>query len=314
MEPQGFLFVCLMKWEFCVFPKPAFQNPITISSWARKENTLQTTSSISAFSYPSAVDSSTTLNNTKLNKWEIGEPSLLIAWTLNVILIWHEFVSKLSFYWAWPFYWTQVHHRFALSVTLSVWQSSCWDLIGVTLACEESRNLSKSHTTSPKVTKHLLALPAVSVLTAMLMTLEQNKSHVVGDVTKQKSCCWCRMKTKAIFFMSEQNQRLCCWSWNKTKAWWPIFSPFHIWFMEFSIKLLHWLVSIDTSCNMDLSKLIHGFVKVILLWTKCVEWVIVLNALAMFLFEDCLLTIVSWYTTTRCAFLPLSSAICFKAS
>ena len=45
----------------------------------------------------------------------------------------------------------------------------------------------KIHDTSPKVTQSVHALLAVlSILTAMLLTLENNKSHVDDAGTKQK--------------------------------------------------------------------------------------------------------------------------------
>ena len=58
-------------------------------------------------------------------------------------------------------------------------------MIDVTLACEDSHNLSFPYKLS-------------SVLTAMLLTLEQNKSHLVDAKTKQNPCCLCQMRTKAI--------------------------------------------------------------------------------------------------------------------
>ena len=54
------------------------------------------------------------------------------------------------------------------SITDWLTHYSCWDLIDVTLACEDSRNLS-------------LPYQLLSVLTAMLSMPEHNKSHVVDD-------------------------------------------------------------------------------------------------------------------------------------
>ena len=50
-------------------------------------------------------------------------------------------------------------HCLALSLTKSLIHSSCWDLNDVTLACGDSRNLSKSHETSPCCTLQNLAKP-----------------------------------------------------------------------------------------------------------------------------------------------------------
>ena len=55
---------------------------------------------------------------------------------------------------------------------LSFTQWSLRDLTDVTLACEDSRNLSMPY----------------QLLTDILLTLQQNKSHVVGAGTKQKPC------------------------------------------------------------------------------------------------------------------------------
>ena len=56
-----------------------------------------------------------------------------------------------------PFYRTQVRSlQLPCLVRHSLSQSSCWDLIEVTLACEDACNLSKSHATS-----HCIVLTAV---------------------------------------------------------------------------------------------------------------------------------------------------------
>ena len=66
-------------------------------------------------------------------------------------------------------------HCLALSVRHWVNFCSCWDLVDGTLACEDSCNLSLSY-------------QLLSVLTFMLLTLEQNKSHIVDVRTSQKPC------------------------------------------------------------------------------------------------------------------------------
>ena len=51
----------------------------------------------------------------------------------------------------------------------------------------------------------------------MLLMLEQNKSHVVDAGRKQKPCCCCWMKTKAILLKSEQNKSLAVDAGRKIK-------------------------------------------------------------------------------------------------
>ena len=70
---------------------------------------------------------------------------------------------------------------------------------------------------SSKVTQPLIALSAVVSFTAVLLTLEQNKSHVVDARTKQKTWCFWK-QTKAMVFMPEQNKRHGFLCRNKTKA------------------------------------------------------------------------------------------------
>ena len=122
----------------------------------------------------------------------------------------------------------------------------CWDFTDVTLACEDSHNLSKSHATSPWLTSCQL----LSVLTAMMLTLEQNKSHVVEARWKQKPCCWC-WKNKAHDVDAGWKQTPFCWSRNKTKAFYFL-SPFqtilrrksfHNFFYLIQVQLLPCLVS-----------------------------------------------------------------------
>ena len=74
--------------------------------------------------------------------------------------------------------------------------------------------------TQPLQTSRNLSFPyqLLSVLTAILLTLEENKSHVVDvgsnkshvvDVrTKQKTCCWCQNKTKGMLLMPEQTKKV----------------------------------------------------------------------------------------------------------
>ena len=84
-------------------------------------------------------------------------------------------------------------------LSLSVSFCSCWDLIVVTLASEDSRTLSSSY-------------QLLSVLTAMLLTLEQNKSHNVDVCKKQKPWCWCQKKV--------------LWPiWGWAKNWGAFFAP-----------------------------------------------------------------------------------------
>ena len=63
-----------------------------------------------------------------------------------------------------------------------------------------------------------LSLPyqLLSVLTAMLLTLEQNKSRVV-DHNKTKTMLLIPDEKKHLL-MSEKKQKPFCWCWNKTKA------------------------------------------------------------------------------------------------
>ena len=53
----------------------------------------------------------------------------------------------------------------------------------VALACEDSRNLSKSYATSPKVTQPLLALLAVVSFSSNVVDAGTKKSHVVDAGT-----------------------------------------------------------------------------------------------------------------------------------
>ena len=73
-------------------------------------------------------------------------------------------------------------HCLALSVSHSVTPCLLCVRLDVTLACEDSRNLS-------------LPYQLLSVLTAMLLTLEQNKIHVVDA------------KSKAMLLMPDENNR-----------------------------------------------------------------------------------------------------------
>ena len=51
-----------------------------------------------------------------------------------------------------------------------------------------------------------LSYQLLSVLTAMLFTLEQNKSNVVD--AEKNPCCWCCNKTKAMMLMSKQKEHV----------------------------------------------------------------------------------------------------------
>ena len=152
----------------------------------------------------------------------------------------------------------------------------------MTLACENSRSFS-------------LPYQLLSVLTVMLLTLEQNISHVVDAGTKQRQCCRCWTNTRAvfssIFIRPKFHIALLCPSvrqsvllLNFVQSCYMDFSKlldefFKIdngflwcvtwicqnWYKYF--MLLHGFVKIDTgispSCYLDLSKLLQGFVKVV---------------------------------------------------
>ena len=62
-----------------------------------------------------------------------------------------------------------IDHCLVLSVHPPVSFSCCWDFIDVTLACEDLRDLSKSHATSPCLTS------CCQVLTVMLLTWEHKQ-------------------------------------------------------------------------------------------------------------------------------------------
>ena len=104
-----------------------------------------------------------------------------------------QFLSDPSPIIALPFY----------SVTLCL-----WDLTDVTLACEDSRNLSKNCATSYSLTSCCYFW--------QLLTLEKNENLVVNVGTKQKPWCWCWHKTKDD---AEAKQKPCYWCClMKTKA------------------------------------------------------------------------------------------------
>ena len=101
-------------------------------------------------------------------------------------------------------------HCLALSLSHSLRHSWLWDLTDVTLTCEDSRNRSTSHTTSPCLTSCCqfwqTCCQCWNITKALLLMTRQNKSHVVDAGTKQKPCCWCRNKTIHMLLMPEQNE------------------------------------------------------------------------------------------------------------
>ena len=130
------------------------------------------------------------------------------------------------------------YHCLALSVTVShsLPQCSCWNLVDVTLACEDSRNLFEA-------TRPPIPLPAVVSF----------DSHVKDIGRKQMPCCSCQNKTKAMLLMLEQNtDKRCCWCWNKTKA------------MVSKISDHLKTTWICQGCSMDLLMLLRGFGKGVL--------------------------------------------------
>ena len=83
----------------------------------------------------------------------------------------------------------------------------------------------KIHASSPKVTQPLL----LSVLTAMLLTLEQNKTMLLmleQNKTHDVDAGWKRMPF--------------CWSWNKTKAFYFLLPFQTFWEEKVFIKLFIW--------------------------------------------------------------------------
>ena len=82
------------------------------------------------------------------------------------------------------------------------------NLTNVTLTCEDSRNLPKSHAISPCLTSCCKFWQPCcwhwNKTKAMLLVSEQNKRHVVDAGTKQKTCCWC------CFFIGPKSKSLPC--------------------------------------------------------------------------------------------------------
>ena len=90
------------------------------------------------------------------------------------------------------FFGTKSDRCFTFSVTLSVRYSSCWDLSDVTLACDYAWAATEYFKGGR------FCCWWEDKRKSMLLTPEQNKSHVIDAETKQKPFCWCCNKTKAL--------------------------------------------------------------------------------------------------------------------
>ena len=123
---------------------------------------------------------------------------LLDSRQANLVFIGPKFVIALPCHWVGPF--------------------TCWNLIDVTLACEDSRNLPCLNSCCQF---WQLWCWHWNKINAILYLSEQNKSHVVDVGWKQRPFCWCKNKTKALLLMLKQNK-----SHGVKKVIRPIFSSF----------------------------------------------------------------------------------------